>query len=509
VGRSKRRVKGLSEVVAAVLAFSMISLTLVFIYVASPKPTTKVAQPYVENILKYTYENALVWVGEEGYVVRNVGSSPMSLDLLIVNSNGDVLLLNATANNLCVANTTLILPNEEAKIRCNEANTNLIGLIARSGEKLNHVKTFYIDPRLYSFRPITRTINQTVLLKPEILTNIAKYFEDPTLASEGAINTSLALMLYRNSSGTIQTSNLKASLLIVTKAPGTTDRLNILIVGRGSEGGNLKISGGNIDENIPISKVGYYRYRIKIINFTGSLKVSGSPVNNPGIFPCLIDRGSSCSVSINGSADRILLYTNDSRTSSIVGSEPYFIVGDLDGNGYSEFIFSTQDFTVGNSSSTKGYNDYITVGSNIIRVVERSVKPLRIVFSDNPINSSKYSVVVVSVRLFFWDNSVDDITDNDNRVVLRIGLYDEDAKDFIYSTYLSYYELCRYRGVKPFSISYIVKDFLLYIPPQNVGKQYYIAIDFLDPFYYESSSKRNDADIILGIEYVGAVMGVR
>jgi len=508
VGRSKRCVKGLSEVVAAVLAFSMISLTLVFIYVASPKPTTKVAQPYVENILKYTYENALVWVSEEGYVVRNVGSSPMSLDLLIVNSNGDVLLLNATANNLCVANTTLILPNEEAKIRCYQANTNLIGLIARSGEKLNHVKTFYIDPRLYSFRPITRTINQTVLLKPEILTNIAKYFEDPTLASEGAIETSLALKLHRdNSSVTIQTLNLKASLLIVTKAPGTTDRLNILIVGRGSEGGNLTISG----KNIPISKVGYYRYRIKIINFTGSLQVSGSPVNNPGIFPCLINSGSSCSVSINGLADRILLYTNDSSTSSkIVGSEPYFIVGDLDGNGYSEFIFSTQDFTVGNSSSTKGYNDYITDNrGNIIRVVEGSVKPLRVVFSDNPINSSRYSVVVVSVRLFFWDNSVDDITDNDNRVVLRIGLYDEDAKDFIYSTYLSYYELCRYRGVEPFSISYIVKDFLLYIPPQNVGKHYYIAIDFLDPFYYESSSKRNDADIILGIEYVGAVMGVR
>ncbi len=496
--RFNHYVKGLSEAVAVVIAFSMVLLALIFTYVTLPKPTVKVVQPYVEDILKYTYENAVVWVNEKCYVVRNVGSSPIALDLLIINGSGNLLILNATAavaNPLCTVNTTLILPNEEAEITCVGVN-KLIGLVVRSGERLNYVKTFYIDPRLYSFQPIARTINQTILLQPKILTNIAKYLENPTLISGGAIRTSLALTLFNNSSGSVTANNLKASLLIVTKAPGTTDHLNILIVGRGSEGGRLKIS----DREVPIYKAGYYRYRIKLINFTGTLEVNSLQVNKTKIFSCLIDSGSFCSVNINGIADKILLYTNGSSTTPS-GLDPYFIVGDLDGNGYPEFIFSTQDFTVGDSSKL---ND-LTVGSR--SVIEESVEPVRLVFKDTPINSSEYSVVVVSVRLFFWDNSEDDILDNDNRVVLRVGLYDSDTKKFIYSTDLSYYELCRYRGVKPFSISYVVKDFLLYIPPQYTGKLYYIAIDILDPFY--ADGVRNDADIILGIEYVGAVMGVR
>ncbi|MEM1541266.1 MAG: hypothetical protein QXV82_01320 [Ignisphaera sp.] len=130
---------------------------------------------------------------------------------------------------------------------------------------------------------------------------------------------------------------------------------------------------------------------------------------------------------------------------------------------------------------------------------------MRIVFTGVPIDSNMYSSAILSMRMFFWDSSEDDISDNDNRVIMRVGLYDASTRLFIYSTQLSYYELNRYRNVKPFSISYIAKDFTIHIP--KTGNIYYLAIEFLDP--YSREVNRNDTDLIIGLEYIGIALSSR
>jgi hypothetical protein len=54
-------------------------------------------------------------------------------------------------------------------------------------------------------------------------------------------------------------------------------------------------------------------------------------------------------------------------------------------------------------------------------------------------------------------------------------------------------------------MSWIVKDFLVFIP--DTGKTYYIAVEIQDPFYMEGTI--NDADLIIGIEYVGLMLAAR
>ena len=302
------------------------------------------------------------------------------------------------------------------------------------------------------------------------------------------------------------------SLLVVTRAPGRVDAWNVLAVGYGDYGPKPRSTLEVDSQRIDLSKMGSYRFRVKLENFTGTIRVlkdkttgDEEELASPRIVPCYVDRGRQCFVHLNGSAARVVLYNASRVVGGFLDLYPYYVFGDLDGNGYPELVFVTQDFTTGSSSSV---NDrHPTRGTS---VTDSFVSPARVVFTlGGPINSTRYAVAVVSVRFFFWDSSEDDVSDNDNRVILRVGIYDRLRGRYVYSVSLSYHELCRYRTVKPMTVSYVVKDFLLYIPPpEEVGPgELYVALEVVDPFGLEGT--RNDAELIVGIEYVGLVLGVR
>jgi len=493
MGMKTRSSKAVSEAVAALIAFTIAMMFFLGVYYSILSLLPRAADiPRIDVAEIETYSNIEVLrIGSGIYIVKNAGSTPVALDMGVVSTGESVVFVDISK--IC-SGAIVIQPASQTIVTC---TTEIIAFIARIGTSLNNVAIIY--PHQPNVQPVARYITMKPLLTWNVSLNIVKYMENQNTLSSRAIDTSLAMQLYLNSSGTINANLQSVALAVITSAG--TNRYNILIVGSRALGGtinSISVAGSNYD----LSRAGFYRYRIKIINFTGSIQLGNTNAGR-GIYPCYIDQDATCTVTLSGSADRILIYTNSSSaTWGVVGLDPYYIVGDLDGNGYPEYIFTTQDFTVGSSSTV---NDGIS--SYNINVVDYSVTPLRIVFRDLPIYSNRYANAIVSLRLFYWDNSQDDTIDNDNRVILRVGLYDPSSNSFVYSTSLSYYELCRYRSVKPFSASYIVKDFLLYVPPSPSGKTYYVAIEVVDP--YSISGNRNDADIILGIEYIGVVLGVK
>ncbi|MEL9940847.1 MAG: hypothetical protein QXH86_07525 [Ignisphaera sp.] len=492
----RRLSRGISEAVAVVIAFAILSVAM--LYLLTNLLLVPVAeQKAVELPLGYSDESLVLFVAGGNLMVKNVGSVPVHIKYIVainMSSNSKVLLnsLRSTQCNFNASNA-VINPGGTAAITCASGYAPLAVVTERG-------RVFSIDPRFYAIAigrsygiPMTTVYGGIMFTSSSGLLKFLG-LKNKTMMYSGAVNTSIKMDLYLNTSGNIN-ANLNAALILIGLNPAN-NKLNMLIIGSGSlgSGQQITVNSGSVD----LSKVAMYRYRLKIENFSGTI----SPNLGPGIYPCYINFSRGCQLTINGRADRIVLYTNSSKiTGGIVGLDPYIFVGDLNKNGNVEVVFVTQDFSTGNSNSV---NDVLTVSGRRQTYVDATVKPVRLVFSGTPIDSSRYRMAILSLGMFFWDNSEDDVQDNDNRVIMRVGLYDAVNKSFVYSTYLSYYELNRYRNVKPFSISYITKDFMIYVP--NTGRTYYVAVEIADPYNVEGA--RNDADIILGLEYIGIALSV-
>lgn len=488
--------KGLSEVVAIVLAFSIISFSILYIITSMPRPIQLDVKPISDKLKSYASEDVIIYpLSNSSWAIINTGSISINISYIVAfDNNLNKIILNPMKNNdRCTTSGISIVPGKSIEITCSN-EYRLVSVITQSG------RVFSIDPQLYISQQRQLGIPMIPLLPISLSTSsLALYLSDPEILEMNSINTTIPLQLQLNSSNINIEGSISASLVFVGRNP-INDKFNVLIIGRGTSGNSLSIEGQNID----MSKIAAFRYRLRIENFTGELKIGGSNAL-PGIYPCYINTETLCSVNINGEADRVTLYTNTSNIgNSVIGLDPYIFIGDLDNNNSTEIVFTTQDFSVGDSSKI---NDVLTISGGRHLYLDSTVSPIRLIFSQRPIDNKLYRTAVLSLRFFYWDNSIDDINDNDNRIIMRIGIYNSESNVFVYSVYLSYYELCRYRGVKPFTYSYIAKDFVLYIPhPDEAGrKTYYIALEFYDP--YSNSGNINDADFIIGLEYIGIFLG--
>ncbi|MEM1525955.1 MAG: hypothetical protein QW775_02150 [Ignisphaera sp.] len=480
--------KGVSEVVGVSIAFAIISIAMLYILLSFFSSLTALQQS-IPIPTYYVNEKLVLYLIGDNLNMRNIGSIVSHVIYVVaVDQYQNRIVIDIERSSQCSTYpSNTVPPGGSASIVCRNAIP--IAVITKNG------RVFTLDPQLYALIierttaiPIVTVYGGFTLTSTS---GLIKFLENPSIMMGGAVNTSKRLTLLVDSSGSIS-ANLNVALVIVGRNPAN-NKLNILAIGRGKTGDQLNIGGSSIN----LANVASHRYRLKIENFTGIINLG------LGIHACYINKTSMCTLSLNGQADRILLYNSTDRArSGTVGLEPYVFIGDIDGNDNVEMIFVTQDFSYGGGSNV---NDRLTIDLSTVYYIDSSITPLRLVFHQVPIDSNKYSSAILSVRMFFWDNSIDDISNNDNRVIVRVGLYDNTTKTFIYSVYLSYYELCRYRHVTPFSISYITKDFTIYIP--NTGRRYYVAIEILDPFHLEGN--RNDADLIIGLEYIGIALSNR
>lgn len=508
MSRSKMR-RGIGGVVGASLAIIIMISIALYAYANVSRPPIVSPDPLIRVLDEYLNQRIVIGPTSSGYYLLNTGSSPMEVEYLVLRdvARGSIALVKADARRECSLTRTVVPPGGLSMVGCGSGIT-LVAVLSSEG------RIYFRDPRLTAPYLIPRAIPQKALLTPEIVSALNKYIEYIDMLK---INSSIALIrlsIAGNPRNGVRL-DVNASLVIALKSSPSPDKWNIIVAGYGAYGtrSNSNIVVGN-GPQVNLSRVGALRFRVKIENLSitegGEISVDGNMLPSPQIRPCTVNSGKQCWVRVRGTADRVVVYVNGTSPSTNVDLEPFFITGDLDGNGYPEFFFVTQDFSVGDSTRT---NDLVrlTIGSKTVdaEASDASVRPIRIVFTNAPINNSRYATVIVSMRLTFWDSSTDDITDNENRIVFRVGVYDPTRSSYVYSVSLSYYELCRYRTVRPMTASYIVKDFILFVPsPIEIGnKNLYVAIDVGDP--YDRQGTRNDAEIIVGIEYVGLVLGVR
>jgi hypothetical protein len=500
----KRGFKGVSEAVAMILAFAVLSLTILyaFIYVI-PQLTTPAPSlnPGLlgEKLVLYLLRDIS---GNYTLVVRNNGQVESVIDYLVLASPSGVAqryILNIKSKGICSYISRTIPPGEVLRINCT-GDYIPIGVVSSTG------KTYTIDPQLYSL-----LIEQTTIGLPSLpvyygslvtsTSDLLKYLENPSMINQSAVRTSIALQpLDIPINPPIQVNlTTNASILFAGFSwNGTNYTLNLLVIGYFNPGAyiSLRDSTGQFKYvNLSKSTREYFRYRIKIEGFRGNASfIDAHGVWDLNQYPDIYVYGR---LVLSGVADRVAVYVNGTGE-AVVGLDPFVFVGDLDYNGNTETVLVTEDYTYGNST-------VINDRRGGVPVVDESSKTMRLVFWNIPIDSNQYSMGVVTLRFFYWDNSQDPLLDNYNRVVLRIGLYDNETASLVYSVSVSYYELVRYRSVEIVSMSWIVKDFLVFIP--DTGKTYYVAVEIQDPFYMEGTI--NDADLIIGIEYVGLMLAAR
>jgi len=488
---TRRASRGVGEAVAALIGLSVVVLVALFALISLP-PHAPI-KPATERLVAYPSERLVVYpspTSSNVWCADNVGSTVVRVEYLkVLAPDFGELVLRASQNGICsVSSGPVVEPGSTLCVMCSEGYT-VVSLITSSG------RVFSVDPSIYVLRQTAIGVPMEPLLVGVYSTaSLLQFISDPGTLVEGSVQTYTTLTQYLNISNVDVSSSLRASLVIVGVNPAS-GRLNLLIAGKALSGDSITVAGSAIN----LGAVAGVRYRLKIEDFDGTVMVGG--VNAaPGVYPCYVNSGTQCLVSLSGVAARLTLYVANTSSPGSLGLDPYTFVGDLDGNGAAETLLVTQDFGVGDKSTV---NDR----ESDKLYLDQTLKPLRLIFTQKPVNSSKYATAVLSIKMFYWDSSLDDIEDNDNRVVMRVGLYDPDTESFVYSVYLSYYELCRYRGVRPFSVSYIAKDFILYVPLEGQGKVYYVAIELYDPFLAEGG--RNDAEVLIGLEYVGIVLGVR
>lgn len=491
--------KGVAEAVAAAIAFALVAISMLYIFLgfaslSLEKPFNP--PPGYINEKLVLFQTQVVGTADSVLNVKNLGSTTSYISYVIAFNTTSLrrLVINLDkGSNICSASLRSIPPGDTAFIRCSPGLIP-IAVITRNGQ------AFSIEPQIYAQAleksygiPMTTVLGGVIISSTS---NLVRFIENRSLLTSRAINASTPLtLIYNSTQGDVSVSASLSALLMFIGLNPANNKYNLLIIGEGRTGSNTITVGGT---QITLSQNNYpYRYRIKIENFTGYIS------RGIGIYPCYINDNSYCQISLNGKADRVAVYaSNNANAVQIIGLDPYIFVGDLNNNSNADVVFVTEDKSIGNSSIV---NDATQMGTGTVRYVDCSVKPMRIVFTNSPVDGSKYSTAILSMRMFFWDNSQDDVNDNDNRVILRVGLYDPQNKSFVYSTELSYYELNRYRNVRPFSVSYISKDFTIYIP--KTSSVYYIAVEVQDP--YCLSGTRNDADLIVGLEYIGIALSSR
>jgi hypothetical protein len=484
--------RGAGEAIAATIAFAVLSLAIAYIILGAV-PRLSIAPSTASGAVLGGVEQLVVIqrgmeVGSNRTIVievLNAGSAPVRIDAVLVTVGGTPLLVRLGSKSIC--NSTqpgVLVPRSSTIIICSREGYKPVGVVTQGG------RVFVVNPRIEAYFEKPVGIPMKTLYGGVTVTSTSSLLNllyNKSILYSNAVNTTIPMTLALNRSSVYVSATLQASLVMVGRNPAN-NKLNILVIGSATSGNY--VSAGT---TVSLSRAGALRYRLKIENFTGTIQIGGIPVG-PGIYPCLVSTGSSCAVTISSTApaNSVRLYTNTTaRTSQAVGLDPYVFVGDIDGDGNTETVFVTQDFTIGDSNSLNDVNRRFGRPA-----LDSSLVPIRLILGS--VDGSKYSSAVLSIKFFYWDNSADDINDNDNRVIIRAGLLDPATGAVRYSVALSYYELCRYRQL-PFYISYVTKDFLIYIP--NESKKFSVFIEFVDS--YSNTNTRNDADILVGLSYVG------
>jgi len=214
---------------------------------------------------------------------------------------------------------------------------------------------------------------------------------------------------------------------------------------------------------------------------------------------------------LNGTADEIDIYVDASSLGFddiIQGSyEPYIFSADVDGNGYPEFLFITEDASYSRFSGYV-YNDIYD--NNFID--DWSTKKFLINLTGYTINGEDTAMVQIAIRTYFHDNlggDTDEVEYTD-RTIFGIYLVDTTTGKIVNSREWNYQELDDLEDTWPPNRNFVMLTATLVVPSQGT---YYIAIGFQDPYsdfiideytpWPCSSQGSDDGDFVIALEIAG------
>ncbi len=306
-------------------------------------------------------------------------------------------------------------------------------------------------------------------------------------------------------------------------SPGRPPRFSIMFTGPQMPGERICTR----KETLPLTQQGF---RIKILNFTGTIRIYDS---KGGILACSSSTPGECgsarsalgvwyygidlgwSVYFHGIAGYLAYYQRapsgqaEAQESSY---EPYLFLGDVDGNGVVDLLFVTEDAYYGDRTKINDSKDLVDYSTVPLRL-----KLLRVGralgYPDGSVDGSRFAGIILYVNLLFHDNSHPDerqLEDNDRTDwVMRILLVDGQGNEYVVREY-RYQEICNYHKTLVRDVhrdNYFVKiSQSVFVPIPSSGR-YWIAIELRDPYYLERRDGYyiNDADLTVGIEIIGVL----
>jgi len=278
-------------------------------------------------------------------------------------------------------------------------------------------------------------------------------------------------------------------------------------------------------------------YRIKIINYipsSGHLQLKYD-ADHDGSLDLLIDDNAlgywwlysetyapQGYFELNGTASEVVVYidASDMGYDEIVEAsyDPYIFSADVDGNGYPEFLFITEDMNFGSSSS---YNDVTASwGSYGQWADDWSTSKFFMNLTGYSVNGADTALVQLAIRVYFHDNLGSDTNEVEytDRTIFGVYLIDAETNKVVSSREWNYQELDDLEDTYPPNRNFVMLTATLVVPQKGT---YYLAIGFLDPYtnyrawwnygapWPCSSPHYDDGDFIVALEIAGLTIYAR
>ena len=541
---SKRKYRGISS---SVLAFVMsIALLLVLTYVfLSTTSLTQIELTGFKSILHYSsvhqlYSLVVTERSIDKVYLFNSGISDIIIDKVVVVTPNNILLV---LEPLEVCNSSII--PVQSSIWC-DATYEYIAVLTIDGvvlyprvpvEKATlKYSEAYIIPVLFNFTTI-ETLEELFDVDPDLIVYPYPGSRDAKgVTGYKVLRVPPGYSFEENVSVQTDIPGVAFGVVVIgydplwimenTINPGTPPRFRILISSPGFTGREkLRIG----DRAAPVTGLGE---RILIVGFTGTIKIYSGNIS--GYIACSSSNPTECSdidksaigfwyygytdsklklrLYLNGFAVNVSYFQRMSRGGDVQESSyyPYLYIGDVDGNGIIDFVFTTEDAYYGSFDRINDYynkndlSDWSTepIVLKLLQIGRALGEP------DGSVNGSVYSGILLYLNIFFHDNShpdVNQLNDIDRTDwVLRILLVDQNGNTYTVREF-RYQEICNYHKTRITdfnSDNYFVKiSNALYIPIPGGGK-YWVIIAFQDPY---ASGKSNDADLTIGVEIIGVI----
>jgi hypothetical protein len=560
----RRSFKGVSSGILIFIASVAVLMTLSSLFMDIIGILQYQSTEYVRSMgysaLHELYSILLDKKGDKVYLF-NAGASDILIDKLIaVSSSGETVVLNPL--DACNSSTILsqhaiecspdyeytavvtvngvaIYPRSPLVETTIEYSTiHMIPLTFNYTTPADLVGDFVVDPRLVAYP--TRGVDAIGMGGKPVL-RVRREYYNVWLRTKGRCPFGLAIIGYDPS-----------WLEEVKTNPSAPPRFRLVI-------GSLKYNNDECDyyqvgrDKDPVIQVGSRMY---VWNFIGTVAiysdvyggyiacVSSYPGGCGGIGLSALgvwyygkpDDGTQLRIWFDGWASRVVIF-HRSEGYKQTSYYPYLYMGDIDGNGVPELIYTTEDIHYGDAGhyfkDYFGTNEYHFYWYRVWWRIRRprwddpwdqSTAPLVLRFNkigrtlgnpDGSIDGSKYAGLLLYMNLLFHDNSFPDryqLGDIDkNEWILRIMIIDEYNREYTIREY-RYQDLCQYHQtrVRDFAtVSYFVKlTHSIYIPLPSQGR-YWVALAIRDPYKYEQERFYkpfiNDAEITIGIELVGVI----